>query len=76
MPDVLADGRFGEDHGIKCDDCGGSTFLVYDDGGGHMSYQCDICDNSFSVQYDWDEYEEYEPEGWEIALWEEQTGQA
>jgi hypothetical protein len=73
MPDVLADGRFGEDHGIKCDDCGGATFLVDDQGEGYMSYECEKCGISFGVQYDWDDFEQHEPEGWEVALWEEQT---
>lgn len=80
MPDVLADGRFGQDDGIKCDRCGSSTFLVYDDGGGLMAYECNDdgsvdCDNTFSVQYEWDSEEDCEPEGWEVALWEDQTGQ-
>jgi DNA-directed RNA polymerase subunit RPC12/RpoP len=74
MPDVLADGRFGEDHGIKCDECGSASFLIDDQGGGYMAYQCEKCDRSFSVQYDFDDEDGYEPDGWEIALWEEEHG--
>lgn len=74
MPDVLADGRFGEDHGIKCRACGSKTFLSYDDGYGLMFYDCEECDESTGVQYDsCEEDEDYEPEGWEIALWEDQV---
>jgi hypothetical protein len=56
--DVLADGRFGRDDGHKCPDCGGESFLVHDDGGGLMAYECDNekCGRSFQVQYDGDSF--------------------
>lgn len=74
MPDIIANGEFGRDDGITCDDCGGNTFLIDDQGYGLCSYQCEVCDNSFSVQFESsDEDEEYEPEGWEVALFEERT---
>ena len=73
MPDVLADGRFGEDHGIKCDDCGGKTFLVDDQGDGLMSYECEDCENTFSVQFETDNDDGYEPEGWEESLFDAHT---
>lgn len=73
MPDILANGDFGRDDGVKCD-CGGKTFLVDDQGGGYCSYECESCGQSFGVQYDTDD--DPEPEGWEEALWEERTGPA
>jgi len=66
MPDVLADGRFGEDHGIKCPDCGSKTFLVDDQGEGLLAYECENegCDRTFLVQYDGYDDDETEAEGW------------
>jgi DNA-directed RNA polymerase subunit RPC12/RpoP len=71
MPDVLADGRFGRDDGIKCDECGSKTFLVDDQGGGLMSYECEECELVFLVQYEHEDDEEYEAEGWEEAMFDE-----
>jgi len=89
MPDILANGDFGRDDGVKCDRtvmvysalaqkevpriCGGKTFLTDDQGGGYCCYECESCGQSFGVQYDSDDEDEHEPEGWEIALWEEGT---
>jgi hypothetical protein len=67
MADILANGDFGRDDGVKCDECGGKTFLVDDQGGGLCSYECENCDNTFGVQYDSDDEDAYEPEGWELA---------
>ena len=50
----------GRDDGILCD-CGGTTFLVDDQGHGLIAYQCDVCENTVQVQYDWDdEAEDFE----------------
>ena len=66
MPDILADGRFGEDHGVKCHGCGNATFLSYDNGYGLMSYNCEKCDESTQVQYDgYDDDDDYDSEEWE-----------
>ncbi len=61
----MTDTDFGRDDGIKCK-CGGKTFLVDDQGGGLMAYECEDCGEAFQVQFDWDEGEEadedyYEP---------------
>jgi hypothetical protein len=58
MPDVLADGRYGRDEGVKCHKCGGTTYLVDDQGRGLKSYQCDHCDESTMVQFEYDEPDE------------------
>ena len=55
MPDVIADGRFGEDHGWTCPECGAATYLTDDQGYGLMGYNCEQCDRAFQVQYKWDE---------------------
>lgn len=57
---------FGRDDGIICE-CGAKTYLVYDQGGGLRSYECDNpdCDKSTMVQFEssYEEDEEgfYEP---------------
>lgn len=51
-PDVLADGRFGRDDGIKCSYCGGKTYLIDDQGHGYCSYTCEDCGQTFGVQFD------------------------
>ena len=69
MPDVLADGRFGEDHDVKCPECGAKTYLTDDQGGGLMGYNCENCGTALQVQYEFDDDDEgYEPEGWELAM--------
>ncbi len=65
MVDILANGAFGRDDGVKCD-CGGKTFLTADQGGGLKSYECETCGDSFQVQFEREEpYESdddyYEP---------------
>lgn len=57
MPDILATGDWGRDDGILCDDCGGKTYLVDDQGGGLCGYTCEneACGATFQVQYDRDE---------------------
>lgn len=58
----MDDRDIGRDDGIKCK-CGGSTFLVDDQGGGLRSYQCDVCGQSFQVQFETDEpTPDYDPE--------------
>lgn len=67
MPNVIEDGRHGDDHGIECPDCGGKTFLCDDQGGGLMAYQCEDCEWTGQVQYEWsdpDEEEDFDPEFW------------
>lgn len=60
MVDILADGTFGRDDGIKCHACGGKTFLTNDQGRGLRSYDCESCDEVTQVQFDSvDEEEEY-----------------
>lgn len=56
MVDILADGTFGRDDGIKCT-CGSTTFLVDDQGGGLRAYECNDdndtgCDEITQVQFD------------------------
>lgn len=60
MPDVLANDDFGRDDGIICDLCGGKTYLTYDQGHGLRSYDCEDCGDSFQVQFDSCEEDEYE----------------
>lgn len=58
------DTHFGRDDGIRCA-CGGSTYLVDDQGYGLITYTCDVCEESFQVQY------EVEDEGHELDdYWE------
>lgn len=57
MVDILANGDFGRDDGVKCDKCGSSTFLVNDQGGGLLTYECNDdnktgCDETCQVQYE------------------------
>ena len=64
-PDMWDDTHFGRDDGIRCD-CGGTTYLVDDQGFGLITYQCETCEESFQVQYDWDD-ESGEPDDyWEM----------
>lgn len=43
--------NFGRDDNIKCD-CGGKTYLTYEDGYGLNSYECEDCGDSFGVEFD------------------------
>lgn len=61
MPDILGDGAFGRDDGVICE-CGGKTYLVNDQGQGLCAYECETCGETFQVQYDSDDGDEYEPE--------------
>jgi hypothetical protein len=63
MPDILASGEFGRDDGVLCE-CGGKTFLIDDQGGGLLAYECEDCGETFQVQYDSDDDEEegYDPD--------------
>lgn len=66
MVDILANGEFGRDDGIKCHACGGKTFLSLDQGQGLRSYDCEDCDETTTVQFEWDDDFENEPEDyWE-----------
>jgi DNA-directed RNA polymerase subunit RPC12/RpoP len=47
---------FGRDDDIKCD-CGGKTYLTYEQGRGLNSYECEECGDHFQVQFDWDDDE-------------------
>jgi hypothetical protein len=68
MPDILANGEFGRDDGIKCV-CGAKTFLTLDQGDGLLSYDCENqdCDEITMVQFEADSDDEcfdeeyYEP---------------
>ena len=73
MPDIIGNGEWGRDDGIKCHECGGETYLTHDQGGGLRSYDCDDCGVVNQVQFDSDEDLEYEPEGWEQAFFDERT---
>lgn len=55
MPDVIADGRYGRDEGVKCHACGATTHLVDDQGRGLKSYACDKCDETTTVQFEYDD---------------------
>lgn len=61
MPDI-ANGEFGRDDGIRCDLCGGGTFLVDDQGYGLCGYECEDCGNTFQVQFDIDpdDYDDFD----------------
>ena len=60
----MIDFDFGRDDGIKCE-CGGKTFLVDDQGYGLKAYECEVCERTFQVQFDWDheepDHDYYEP---------------
>lgn len=47
---------FGRDDGIKCQ-CGGKTFLVFDQGHGLRSYDCEKCGETVTAQFDWDDWD-------------------
>lgn len=64
MVDILANGDWGRDDGIRCA-CGGTTYLVDDQGHGLCAYACDICEKSFQVQYENDDDEETEDDFWD-----------
>ena len=58
--DILGNGEFGRDDGIKCSrpGCGGTTFLTDDQGGGLRSYQCETCGGQEQVQFEYDHDDE------------------
>ena len=66
MVDILANGDWGRDDGIVCNlevngkECGGKTYLTYDQGGGLKSYDCEKCGGTFQVQYEREEPDSYE----------------
>lgn len=49
---------FGRDDGINCE-CGGKTFLVDDQGYGLRAYECEKCGNTFQVQFEWDDDDQF-----------------
>lgn len=53
--------NYGRDDDIKCD-CGGKTWLTYEDGYGLNSYECEKCGEHFQVQFDMSDLDEYEDE--------------
>ena len=53
MVDIIANGTFGRDDGIKCE-CGCKTFLVDDQGAGLCAYECEECGETFQVQFEYD----------------------
>lgn len=70
----MDDRNFGRDDGVKCDKCGGKTFLSYDQGGGLVSYDCETsgCDEVTTVQYESDgEEEEPDPSDYFDEVWED-----
>lgn len=60
--DARTEQNFGKDDGIKCHECGGKTFLSYDQGGGLISYDCEKCGAVTQVQYDDCDDEETDPD--------------
>jgi DNA-directed RNA polymerase subunit RPC12/RpoP len=60
MVDILADGTFGRDDGVRCHACGSKTFLSFDQGCGLKSYNCEKCDEVTTVQYEREEPEDYD----------------
>ena len=57
MVDILGNGEFGRDDGVKCHACGSKTFLVDDQGDGLRAYECNDdtnvgCEELTQVQFE------------------------
>ena len=75
MVDILADGSFGRDDGIKCHACGSETFLSFDQGQGLCSYDCKNCDEITTVQFEHEETEGYYGDYYEPPFDPDETNQ-
>ena len=60
MPDVIEDGRYGRNEGIKCHKCSGKTYLTDDQGRGLKTYECESCGEHTMVQFEYDDPAEQE----------------
>jgi hypothetical protein len=69
MPDILADGTFGRDDGIECYECGGKTFLSFDQGRGLQSYDCadEKCAAVTTVQFEYDDDDDHDDDDFDYV---------
>lgn len=80
MVDILANGEHGRDDGVKCDKCGSSTFLVDNQGGGLLAYDCNDdkgigCDGTIQVQYESGDEDEEPPDPEYDPAWDDDIDQ-